>query len=55
MIHPSAGTVVTLEGDLVELYRAAGWSDADQQEQAPSEKPDDEDKPAQRARRSRKN
>ena len=39
--HPVVGTVVTLEGDLEESYRAAGWVDADSTEQdtASPEKP----------------
>jgi hypothetical protein len=42
LIHPTAGTVVRLEGDLEAFYRAGGWADADapaQQDEAPSEKP----------------
>ena len=38
--HPTAGTVVTLEGDLLERYLAAGWVDLSaQQEPVPLEKP----------------
>jgi hypothetical protein len=62
LIHPTAGTVVTVEGDLESQYRAAGWfEESDQQEQAPSEKPDEseavpekETAAPSRARRSRK-
>jgi len=52
LIHPTAGTVVTVEGDLEGRYRAAGWGDADapaQQVEAPSEKP----KPVVRRKTSR--
>jgi colicin import membrane protein len=28
--HPAAGTIVTVEGDLEERYRAAGWADPDE-------------------------
>jgi len=46
LIHPTAGTVVTVEGNLEDRYRAAGWSEEGQQEEATSEKP--------KTRRSRK-
>lgn len=41
LVLPAAGTVVHLEGDLADSYRAAGWVDADltQQGEATSEKP----------------
>lgn len=53
LTHPSAGTVVTLEGDLEERYRAAGWVDADasaQQEEATTEKPKPETRRARKPR-----
>lgn len=41
LILPSVGTVVHLEGDLADAYRAAGWVDSDstQQGEAASEMP----------------
>jgi hypothetical protein len=30
LTHPDAGTVVHVEGDLEQQYRASGWVDADQ-------------------------
>jgi len=62
LVHPTAGTVVTAGDSLAERYRASGWADdSAQQEQAPSEKPDEsevvpekETAAPSRARRSRK-
>ena len=40
LVHPTAGTVVTVEGDLESLYRATGWAEESaKQDEAPSEKP----------------
>lgn len=38
--HPTVGTVVTVEGDLADRYRAAGWAEESAtQDKATSEKP----------------
>lgn len=41
LILPAVGTVVHLEGDLADVYRAAGWVEADsaQHGEATPEKP----------------
>lgn len=44
---PAVGTVVELEGDLEDRYRAAGWVDVPAQRAAAPEKP--------KTRRNRKN
>lgn len=47
LTNPATGTVVSIEGDLEARYRAAGWTDAesDQQETATPEKPRRRSKP----------
>ena len=39
LVLPAVGTVVHLEGDLADAYRAAGWVDADSAPEATPEKP----------------
>lgn len=54
--HPTAGTVVDIEGDLFDRYRASGWLEPGQQ-QAASEEPKNEpieDAPATRSNTRRK-
>lgn len=36
LVHPTAGTVVDLEGDLADRYVAAGWEEVDKPKRAPA-------------------